>query len=101
MSAGKLVIAIGSDAFNMTMMTANAGGSIGKVEGKPVVFSILSPDQPYEALEKAPSYTVKFFPTGQTDPSMVLECTSLPSPATYEDQPRTFVGEITKAWIKK
>lgn len=101
MSEGKLVIAIGSDAFNMTMMTANAGGSIGKVEGRPVVFSILSPDQPYEALEKASNYTVKFFPTGQTEPSMVLECTSLPSPAAYEGQPRTFVGEITKAWIKE
>lgn len=101
MSEGKLVIVIGSDAFNMTMMTANVGGSIGKVDGKPVVFSILSPDQPYEALEKATSYTVKFFPTGQTDPSMVLECSSLPSPAVYEGQPRTFVGEIVKAWIKE
>lgn len=30
MGVGRLVIAIGSDPFNMTMMTANAGGSIGK-----------------------------------------------------------------------
>ena len=33
MGAGRLVIAIGSDPFNMTMMTANAGGSIGKISG--------------------------------------------------------------------
>lgn len=50
--AGKLVIVIGQEPFNMTMMTANSGGSLGKVNGKPVVFSILSPDQPYEQMEK-------------------------------------------------
>ena len=48
--AGKLVIVIGQEPFNMTMMTANSGGSLGKVNGKPVVFSILSPDQPYEQM---------------------------------------------------
>ena len=100
MSEGKLVIVIGSDPFNMVMMTANAGGSIGKVDGKAVVFSILSPDQPYESLDKAENYTVKFFPTNQNEPSLVLDCKSLPSPAMYEGQPRTFVGEITKAWVK-
>lgn len=101
MSEGKIVISIGSDAFNMTMMTANAGGSIGKVDGKPVVFSILSPDQSYEALEKAATYTVKFFPTGQSEPTLVLDCKQLPAPPVYEGQPRTFIGEITKAWIKE
>lgn len=50
--AGRLVIVIGEDPFNMTMMTANSGGSLGKVNGKPVIFSILSPDQPYEQIEK-------------------------------------------------
>ena len=100
-SNGKLVIAIGSDAFNMTMMTANAGGSIGKVNGKPVVFTILSPDQAYELLEKAETYTVKFFPTGQNEPSVVLECKQLPTQTFYEGQPRTYIGEIEKAWIKE
>ena len=33
MGAGKLVLVIGSDPFNMTMMTANAGGSLGKSSG--------------------------------------------------------------------
>ena len=98
---GKIVIAIGTDAFNMTMMTANAGGSIGKIEGKPVVFTILSPDQPYEAIEKAENYTVKFFPTGQNEPSVVLECVKMPSQNLYEGQPRTYIGQITKAWIKE
>ena len=53
MGAGKLVLVIGTDAFNMTMMTANAGGSLGKSSGKPVIFSFLSPDQPYEQMEAA------------------------------------------------
>lgn len=100
MGAGKLVIAIGKDAFNMTMMTANAGGSLGKMNGKPVVFSIFSPDQPYEAIEKAETYSVRFYPTGQTEPSVILECKKLPSQTPLEGQPRTYTGEIVKAWIK-
>lgn len=100
MGAGRLVIAIGTDAFNMTMMTANAGGSLGKVSGKPVVFSILSPDQPYEQLEKADTYTVRFYPMNQNEPSVVLECKKLPAATPMEGQPRTYVGEIVKAWIK-
>lgn len=98
--AGKLVIVIGNDAFNMTMMTANSGGSLGKVNGKPVVFCILSPDQSYEQMEKAENYTVRFYPTGTTEPTVVLECNKLPSPATMEGMPRTYVGEIVKATIK-
>lgn len=100
MGAGRLVIAIGTDAFNMTMMTANAGGSLGKMSGKPVIFTILSPDQPYEQLEKAETYAVRFYPTNQNEPSVVLECKKLPAAAPMEGQPRTFVGEILKAWIK-
>ncbi len=98
--AGKLVIVIGQEPFNMTMMTANAGGSLGKVNGKPVVFSILSPDQPYEQMEKAESYTIRFYPTGQTEPTVILECKKLPSPATMEGMPRTYVGELLKAMVK-
>ena len=98
--AGKLVIVIGQEPFNMTMMTANSGGSLGKVNGKPVVFSILSPDQPYEQMEKAESYTIRFYPTGQTEPTVILECKKLPSPATMEGMPRTYVGEILKTMVK-
>ncbi len=98
--AGKLVIVIGQEPFNMTMMTANSGGSLGKVNGKAVVFSILSPDQPYEQMEKAESYTIRFYPTGQTEPTVILECKKLPSPATMEGMPRTYVGEILKAMVK-
>ena len=98
--AGKLVIVIGQEPFNMTMMTANSGGSLGKVNGKPVIFSILSPDQPYEQMEKAESYTIRFYPTGQTEPTVILECKKLPSPATMEGMPRTYVGEILKTMVK-
>lgn len=98
--AGKLVIVIGEEPFNMTMMTANAGGSLGKVNGKPVVFSILSPDQPYEQMEKAENYTIRFYPTGKTEPTVILECKKLPAPTAMEGMPRTYVGEILKAMTK-
>lgn len=100
MGAGKLVLVIGSDAFNMTMMTANAGGSLGKSSGKPVIFSFLSPDQPYEQMEKAETYTVRFYPANQTEPSVVLECKKMPSQAPMEGQPRMYMGEIVKAFVK-
>ena len=100
MGAGKLVLVIGSDAFNMTMMTANAGGSLGKSSGKPVIFSFLSPDQPYEQMETADTYTVRFYPANQTEPSVVLECKKMPSQTPMEGQPRMYVGEILKAFVK-
>ena len=99
MGAGKLVLVIGSDAFNMTMMTANAGGSLGKSSGKPVIFSFLSPDQPYEQMEKAETYTVRFYPANQTEPSVVLECKKMPSQAPMDGQPRMYVGEIVKGCL--
>lgn len=100
MGTGKLVIVIGKDAFNMTMMTANAGGSLGKMNGKAVVFSMLTPDQPYQQIESAETYVVRFYPNGQEQPSVVLECKKLPSQAPLEGQPRMYIGEITKAYIK-
>ena len=100
MGAGKLVLVIGSDAFNMTMMTANAGGSLGKSSGKPVIFSFLSPDQPYEQMETAETYTVRFYPANQTEPSVVLECKKMPSQTPMEGQPRMYVGKILKAFVK-
>ena len=100
LGAGNLVVAIGKDAFNMTMMTANAGGSLGKMNGKPVVFTIFSPEQSYEQIEKADTYSVRFYPTNQSEPSIILECKKLPSQTPMEGQPRTYIGEIVKAWIK-
>lgn len=99
-SAGKLVIVIGAEPFNMTMMTANAGGSIGKMDGKAVIFSILSPEQPHEQIDNAEKYTVRFYPNGQNKPSIILECKKMPSPASVEGMPRTYIGEIVKATIK-
>ena len=98
--AGKLVIVIGEEPFNMTMMTANAGGSLGKVNGKPVVFTILSPEQAYEQLEKAEKYVVRFYPNGENEPKIILECRKMPAPAAMEGMPRTYVGEILKATTK-
>lgn len=98
---GKLVIIIGEVPFNVAIMTANAGGSLGKINGKPVVFSILSPDQPYEQMEKAENYTINFYQNDKTSPLMMMECKKLPSPAAIEGMPRTYVGEILKAKVYK
>lgn len=96
-NAGKLVIVIGNDPFNMTMMTANSGGSLGKMNGKPVIFTILSPDQAYGQLESAETYNVRFYPNGSHEPSLILECKKLPAPTTAEGMPRTYIGEIIRA----
>ncbi|WP_308757070.1 DUF4468 domain-containing protein [uncultured Bacteroides sp.] len=98
---GKLVIVIGEEPFNMTMMTANAGGSLGKIAGnKPVIFTILSPEQPYGQMEAAQNYTVRFYPNGQKEPTVILECRKITSQAPVEGMPRTYTGEILKAKIK-
>ena len=97
--SGKLVIVIGTDPFNQTVMTANSGGSLGQVDGKTVVFTILSPEQPHAALDKATQYTVRFYPNGATQPSIELQCNKMPSPEVPEGMPRTYVGEIVKATV--
>ena len=66
MGNGKLVISIGKDEFNMTNMTANAGGALGYQNGKAVAYCTLSADQPYEAIEKADTYTLKLYAPNQT-----------------------------------
>lgn len=93
-SEGRLVIVIGSDPFNMTMMTANAGGSLGTYQGKQVIFTILSPDQPYQQLEAAEQYEVRFYPNGSTEPSMTFRCRKVQGPAPIDGMPRTYIGEI-------
>ena len=98
--SGKLVVVIGTDAFNMTMMTANAGGSLGKMSGKPVIYTFLTPDQSHDQIDRTEIYTVRFYPNGQQDPSVILECKKLPSQDPLEGQPRMYMGEILKAWIK-
>ena len=94
---GKLVIVIGTDLFNQTIMTANSGGSLGEVDGKAVIFTILSPEQPHTAMDKASEYNVRFYPNGATQPSIELQCRKMPPPEVPEGMPRTYVGEIVKA----
>lgn len=102
MGSGKLVISIGKDEFNMTNMTANAGGALGYLSGKAVAYCTLSPDQPFETIEKADKYVLKLYAPNQTTPSAVIECKKLPSQTTPQaGQPRTYVGEIVKLSMKK
>ncbi len=96
---GKVVIVIGKDAFNMSMMTADAGGSLSTMSGKPVILCYLAPEQPYEQMAKAETYTIRYYPAGQSEPSVILECKKMPSQGV-EGQPHAYVGEILKAWMK-
>ena len=58
--------------------------------------------QPYDAIEKADSYTLKLYAPNQTTPSAVIECKKMPSQTTPQaGQPRTYVGEIVKLLMKK
>ena len=82
------------------MMTANAGGSLGKMSGKPVIYTILTPEQNHAPIDQADTYTVRFYPNGQQEPTVVLECKKLPSQEPMEGQPRIYVGEILKAMVK-
>ena len=100
-NAGRLVIVIGDDPFNQTMMTANAGGSLGRMDGRRVVFTILSPEQPHDLLDRTDTYTVRFYPNGSNVPSVELQCRKLSSPETPEGMPRTYVGEILKATVNQ
>lgn len=99
--SGRLVIVIGNDAFNMTTMTANAGGSLGKMQQKPVIFTMLSPDQPHEAMDKATTYVVRFYPAGQEEPTVILQCRQMPAQEPIEGQPRMYIGEILKAMVRE
>lgn len=102
MGSGKLVVTIGKDEFNMTNMTANAGGAVGYQSGKAVAYCSLSPDQPHEAMDKADTYVLKLYAPNQTVPSAIIECKKLPSQVTPQPgQPRIYVGEIVKLLMKR
>ena len=104
MGSSTLVISIGKDAFNMTNMTANAGGALGYQSGKAVAYCTLSAEQPYEAIEKADSYKLKLYDSKlpNSEPLVIIECKKLPAGATPQaGQPRTYVGEIIKLLMKK
>ena len=104
MGSSTLVISIGKDAFNMTNMTANAGGALGYQSGKAVAYCTLSAEQPYETIEKTDSYKLKLYDSKQpnSEPLVIIECKKLPAGATPQaGQPRTYVGEIIKLLMKK
>ena len=101
MGNSKLVLSIGKDQFNMTTMTANAGGAIGYQSGKTVAYASLSPEQPFDAIEKAENYTIKLFTEGDNQPKAIIECKKLPAQGAQAGQARTYVGEIIKLLIRK
>jgi len=99
--SGKLVIAIGSDIYNMTTITANAGGSIGQMNGKTVVYTILSPDQDASLLDNAQTYSVRFVPNNSDKATLIMECKKLPSQKAAEGMPQIYIGEIQRVLTSK
>ena len=97
---GTIVVTIGSDPFNMSTMTANVGGSLGVKDGKRVVFVLFSPDQPSQAMEQVQEYGVRFYPVGQNEPSVVLQCRKLPVQALPDGFPRLYAGEVLTAFVR-
>ena len=97
----KILIALsgGADSVALDVYKRQA---LGYQSGKAVAYCTLSPDQPYDAIEKADSYTLKLYAPNQTTPSAVIECKKMPSQTTPQaGQPRTYVGEIVKLLMKK
>lgn len=102
MGNSKLVISIGKDKFNMTTMTANAGGAIGYQSGKAVAYCTLSADQSNDAMENTNNYTLKIYQENETTPVAIIECKKLPQQTVAQaGQPHTYIGEILKLLIKK
>lgn len=97
----KLVISIGKDEFNMTNITANEGGAIGKLSGKTVAYCTLSADQSHDAMDKAANYTLKLYAPDETTPKVIIECKKLDSQSAQDGQPHTYVGEVVKLLIKE
>jgi hypothetical protein len=98
---GRLVIAIGTDIFNMTTLTAEAGGSLGKQQDKYVVYTILTPEQDATALKKADTYSVRFYPNGSDKPTVIFDCKKLPSQDAMEGMPQMFAGEVQRVLTTK
>ena len=99
--SGRLVVAVGTDIYNMTTLTANAGGSLGKQNDKTVIYTIFGADQDAAALKKAETYSVRFYPNGAERPSIILECKALPSQPTVAGMPQIFSGEVQRAFLMK
>lgn len=99
--SGRLVVAVGTDIYNMTTLTANAGGSLGKQNDKTVIYTIFGADQDAAALKKAETYSVRFYPNGAERPSIILECKALPSQPTVAGMPQIFSGEVQRVFLMK
>lgn len=98
----KVVISIGEDEFNMTNMTANGGGAIGKQSDKVVAYCTLSANQSHEAMDKTQNYMLKLYAPDQTTPTVIIECRKLDTQTiAQEGHPQTYVGEIIRLLIKE
>ena len=98
---GRLVIAIGTDIFNMTTLTAEAGGSLGKQQDKAVVYTIFTPEQDVASLQKADKYSVRFYPNGSDKPTVIFDCKKLPSQPAMQGMPQMFAGEVERVIVSK
>ena len=98
---GRLVIAIGTDIFNMTTLTAEAGGSLGKQQDKAVVYTIFTPEQDATSLQKADKYSVRFYPNGSDKPTVIFDCKKLPSQPAMQGMPQMFAGEVERVIVSK
>ena len=98
---GRLVIAIGTDIFNMTTLTAEAGGSLGKQQDKAVVYTIFTPEQDVTSLQKADKYSVRFYPNGSDKPTVIFDCKKLPSQPAMEGMPQMFAGEVERVIVSQ
>ncbi len=95
MCSCKVVLYVGEDADDMTIITAKRGISIGFIQGKPAAFAYLDAQQQADAITSAKSYIIKIMDPGTKEVKMVLHCKPISS--TIENGARVVTGEILSA----
>ena len=95
MCSNKVVIYVGEDADDMTIITAKRGISIGFIQGKPAAFAYLDAQQQSDVITSAKTYIIKIMDQATKEVKMILYCKPISS--TIENGARVVTGEIVSA----
>lgn len=98
---GTIAISAKGAGYGTMTIIAKGGGSIDQSQGKSVMMITLTAEQPHQTMDEVKNYTVRFYPEGSDEATVELKCSKLYAPSAPQGQPRLYVGEITKAKVRK
>lgn len=98
---GTIAISVKGSGYGTVTIIAKGGGSIDKSQGKTLMMITLTAEQPHQTMDGAKTYTVRFYPEGSDEATVEVKCNKLFAPSATQGQPRLYVGEITKAKVRK